>query len=224
MKTITLAAAAFAAAALLPFVAQAQTTPDTTQATASDPSQTPSAGSTTGESTTANGVPIKTGGAPDGTRAFGIEPYLGVMGGYESFDSDNVGPLTNNCTGRGCPHGALVEGVGGINIPLGPLFVGAEGSIAKGFNSLDYEYGAFGRIGFRAGDSGMIYGKGGREWVHTDNKGHDDDWEWGMGVEVGPKTIGLGGLTGNSGVRLRFEATTYNLHSIRPTGGVVFHF
>ena len=26
--------------------------------------------------------------APDGTRAFGIDPYVAVMGGWEQFDSE----------------------------------------------------------------------------------------------------------------------------------------
>lgn len=46
----------------------------------------------------------------------------------------------------------------------------------------------------------------------------------GVGVEVGPKNIGLGGITGNSGIRLRFHTETYDFDSFRPTAGVIFHF
>ena len=167
--------------------------------------------------------------APDGSPAFGIEPYVGVTGGYHDFDSDNRGPITRGCNGAaGCPDGGFVEGVAGINIPLGPVFAGAEGNIAKGFNGIDYEYGVYGRFGARAGDSGLIYGKVGYQWVKTDEEGNgrrkDDRIAYGLGVEVGPKDIGLGGITGNSGVRLRFEATTFDLQSIRPSAGVVLHF
>jgi opacity protein-like surface antigen len=163
--------------------------------------------------------------APDGTPAFGIEPYVGIQGGYHDFDSDNDGPLTTNCNPRsGCPDGGIVEGFVGVNVPLGPVFVGAEGNVAKGFKGIDWEYGVYGRAGFRAGDSGLIYGKAGYQWVDTREKGKNDNWSYGMGVEVGPKDIGLGGLTGNSGIRLRLEATTYDLKSIRPVGGVVLHF
>lgn len=164
--------------------------------------------------------------APDGTPAFGIEPYIGVTGGYHDFDSDQRGPLSTNCNGgSGCVDGGFVEGVVGVNIPLGPVFVGAEGNLAKGFKGLDWEYGAYGRFGARAGDSGLIYGKVGYQWVDPDGPGNkDDDWAYGLGVEVGPKDIGLGGLTGNSGVRLRLEVNTYDFQSIRPTAGVVFHF
>ncbi len=165
--------------------------------------------------------------APDGSKAVGIEPYVGVTGGYEKFDSDNRGPITRNCPSYGCPDGGLVEGVAGINVPLGPVFVGAEGNIAKGFNGLDWEYGAYGRFGVRAGTSGMIYGKVGYQWVHTDDQGikrHDRDWAYGLGLEVGPKDLGLGGLSMPAGARLRFEVSTLNFEDIRPTAGVVFHF
>lgn len=162
--------------------------------------------------------------APDGTSAFGFEPYFGIQGGYHDFDSDNRGPLSTRCNGTsGCPDGGLVEGFVGANIPVGPAFVGVEGNVAKGFKGLDWEYGVMGRIGARAGDSGLIYVKAGYQWVDTKEKGKDDDWAYGLGVEVGPKDIGLGGLTGNSGARLRFEATTYDFQSIRPMAGVVFH-
>ena len=46
----------------------------------------------------------------------------------------------------------------------------------------------------------------------------------GVGVEVGPKNIGLGGITGNSGILLRFQTETYDFDSFRPTAGVIFHF
>lgn len=163
--------------------------------------------------------------APDGSRAIAIEPYVGVLGGYEDFDSDNDGPITTNCNPRsGCPDGGFVEGVAGVNVPFGPVFVGVEGTAAKGFSGLDYQFGAYGRAGVRAGDSGLVYVKGGRAWIRTDDKGRNDNWSYGMGVEVGPKDIGLGGLTHNPGIRLRLEMTTYDLHSIRPAAGVVFHF
>ena len=44
---------------------------------------------------------------------------------------------------------------------------------------------------------------------------------YGVGVEVGPKDIGLGGITGNSGIRLRFQTETYDFDSFRPTAGVI---
>lgn len=163
--------------------------------------------------------------APDGTPAFGVEPYLGIQGGYHDFDSDEVGKLTIGCAPQsGCPDSGLVEAFAGVNVPLGPVFVGVEGNLARGFRGIHWEYGVYGRAGVRAGDSGMIYGKFGRQWVETRERGKDDNWSYGGGVEVGPKDIGLGGLTSNAGVRLRFEATTYDLKSIRPVAGVVFHF
>ncbi len=160
--------------------------------------------------------------APDGSKAFGLEPYVGVFGGYHDFDKGTKGPLNRGNSA----NGALVGGYAGVNVPLSFLVVGAEGEIAKGFNDIDYEYGVTGHVGIRAGDSGMIYARAGEQWIHGKNGfGNDHNEIYGMGVEVGPKDIGLSGLTGNAGVRLRLAADTYdNFQSIRPTVGVSFHF
>ena len=46
-----------------------------------------------------------------------------------------------------------------------------------------------------------------------------------IGAEIGPKDIGLGGITGNSGLRLRMEVSTFDdANSFRPMAGVVAHF
>lgn len=159
--------------------------------------------------------------APDGTPAFGIEPYVGVLGGYHSFDRNSEFGSPRG----GQMNGALLSGIAGVNIPLGPIFFGAEGNATKGFGDIDWEYGARGRIGARAGDSGMIFASAGYQWVNGRRAYSDQkDWIYGLGVEVGPKDIGLGGITGNSGIRLRLQAETYDFNSIRPMGGVVFHF
>lgn len=160
--------------------------------------------------------------AIDGTPAFGIEPYVGVFGAYHDFDRGTDGPLQAGNS----VNGALVGGYGGVNIPLGAFVVGAEGNIAKGFNDISYEYGATGHLGVRIGDSGMFFGRAGYHWVEAKNGFADDKNEiYGFGVEVGPKDIGLGGLTGNAGVRLRLAVDTYDdFQSIRPQVGVSFHF
>ena len=166
--------------------------------------------------------------APDGTPAFGIEPYFGIMGGYERFD-DEANKAGIPVVARDL-DGSLVQGVLGVNLPLGPVFVGVEGNVAKGVKgAIDWEYGAAGRFGVRAGESGLIYGKVGYQWVNFDRFGNDSrdyhDVTYGVGVEVGPKDIGLGGITGNSGVRLRLEANTFgDFHSFRPMAGVIAHF
>jgi outer membrane immunogenic protein len=168
--------------------------------------------------------------APDGTRAFGIEPYFAIRGGWEEFDSEANKAGIPQVSRRDKLNGSLVEGIAGVNVPLGPVFVGAEGNVAKGVSGdIDWEYGAAGRFGFRAGDSGLIYGKVGYQWVNfakrvpTDRD--YDDVTYGAGFEVGPKDIGLGGITGNSGFRLRGEVSTFgDFHSVRPTLGIVTHF
>ncbi|KAB7646518.1 outer membrane protein [Polymorphobacter fuscus] len=174
---------------------------------------------------------------PDGSKLFGFEPYFGVLGGYHSFDRRErfVGPNGERF------DGALIEGLVGANLPLGPVFVGVEGFAAKGFSDINWEYGVRGRAGGRIGESGLIYGSVGYTWVDPkSNRGFDfvntgpndgvtengrrKDWVYGLGVEVGPRDIGLGGVTGRSGLRLRVSAETYDLKSIRPMAGVIFHF
>lgn len=160
--------------------------------------------------------------APDGSPAFGIEPYIGILGGYESHDrSSEFGVVP----GQGRMNGGIVEGVAGVNLPLGAFVVGAEGVAAKGFNDIDWEYGVRGRAGLRAGDSGLIYASAGHMWVNGDQGFADHhDWIYGLGVEAGPKDIGLGGITSSAGPRLRFQVDTYDFKSIRPMAGVMFHF
>lgn len=51
-----------------------------------------------------------------------------------------------------------------------------------------------------------------------------EGWTYGIGVEVGPRDIGLGGITGESGARLRFQVETIEFDTLRPMAGVVFHF
>jgi outer membrane immunogenic protein len=159
--------------------------------------------------------------APDGTPAFGIEPYAGIGGAYHDFDSSNHGEFNLN----GSAKGWLIDGFAGINVPLGPVVVGVEGQASYGFDDIEFEYGATGHIGFRAGDSGMIFARAGYRWIEGDGAFNSDKNEiYGVGVEVGPSDIGLGGITGNSGARLRLVVDTYDLQSIRPSAAVVFHF
>ena len=163
--------------------------------------------------------------APDGSRAFGIEPYVAVMGGVHNFDDEvqESGIPPENYDAR------IVEGIVGVNVPLGAFFVGAEGNVTKGISGdIDWEYGAAGRAGVRVGESGMFYGKVGYQWVNFDRGSDSPDYDammYGIGFEVGPKEIGLGGITGESGIRLRGEVQTYDdFLSLRPTLGVVAHF
>ena len=169
--------------------------------------------------------------APDGSKAFGIEPYFGVMGGWEQFDSEPSDARFPQGFRNNELNGSLVEGLVGVNVPLGPVFVGVEGNVAKGISGdIDWQYGAAGRFGFRAGESGLLYGKVGYGWTNFSNNrvvSNRDYHEmtYGVGFEVGPKSIGLGGITGESGIRLRGEVQTRgDAHSFRPTLGLVTHF
>ena len=152
-----------------------------------------------------------------------IEPYVGVMAGVHNYD--------NETSTEGIPpvgyKGRMVEGVAGVNYNVaGPLVLGVEGTVSKGVSGdIDWEYGVKGRFGARAGESGLIYASAGYQWVNGKGGWPDrKDWMYGAGVEVGPKEIGLGGVTGNSGVRLRVQLDTYDWDSFRPMAGVIFHF
>ena len=161
--------------------------------------------------------------SPDGSPAFGIEPYFGILGGYDSYDR---GRDINGNRGRRL-DGAQIEGVIGVNIPLGAVFVGVEGHGARGFGDIRWEYGVRGRGGFRMGDSGLIYASAGYTWTNVLNRrGFDDrkSWVWGIGIEAGPRDIGLGGVTSRSGPRFRLSVETADFNSLRPMAGVIFHF
>ena len=205
--TVAAAAAAFVAA---PAFAQDMSTTSQDMATTTEP------------------APAVT--APDGTSGIGFEPYVAIMGGWEQFDSERTDAGIPLVPRNDKLNGALVEGIVGFNVPLGPVFVGAEGSVSKGVSGdIDWDYGAAGRFGVRAGDSGLIYGKVGYRWVNFDRFGNDSrdyhEMTYGAGFEVGPKDIGLGGITGNSGVRLRGEVSTFgSAHSFRPMLGLTTHF
>ncbi len=219
-KILAVAAAAAALPLAVPAFAQDATTGAGTMATTT--------ADTSGTMAT-TAAQDETPRAPDGSRAFGIEPYVGVLGGWERFDrQENAGiPIQPN---KYRLDGAMVQGVVGVNVPLGPVFVGAEGNVAKGVSGdIDWEYGAAGRFGLRAGESGLIYGKVGYQWVNFDKVANATrDYHamtYGIGVEVGPKDIGLGGITGQSGLRLRLEMNTFNdAKSFRPMAGVIAHF
>lgn len=165
----------------------------------------------------------------DGSRAFGIEPYVGVLGGYEGFESNPGAGIPSSRPGNRMKAG-LVEGVAGVNVPLGPVFVGVEGNVAKGFKgSVDWEYGVHGRVGFRAGETGLFYGKVGYRWVNFDrygkNSGDFGNVSYGIGGEIGLKALGLDGLVKKEGVRFRTEiSTTGEFRTVRPMAGVIAHF
>ena len=150
-----------------------------------------------------------------------VEPYVGVMGGWEQFDNERNAGIPQSPNRHDRLNGSLVQGVAGVNVDVvGPLFIGAEGNATKGVSGdIDWEYGAAGRVGVRAGRNGMFYGKVGYQWVNFDKFGDNSrDYHamtYGAGVEVGTK----------SGIRVRGEVNTFgNAHSVRPMAGLVKAF
>lgn len=154
-----------------------------------------------------------------------IEPYVGVMGGIHNYDSET--------SEEGIPpvgyKGRMVEGVAGVNVNVaGPLVVGVEGTASKGVSGdIDWEYGAAGRVGVKAGKDSMLFGKVGYQWTNFDALGKDSSdfhgMTYGAGVELSPADMGSSAASSN--IRLRVQAdTTGDFHSIRPMAGVVAKF
>ena len=154
-----------------------------------------------------------------------IEPYVGVMGGIHNYDSET--------SKEGVPpvgyKGRMVEGVAGVNVNVaGPIVLGVEGTASKGVSGdIDWEYGAAGRVGVKAGKDSMIFTKVGYQWTNFDALGKDSgDYHgmtYGAGVELSPAD--MGGSAASSNIRLRVQAdTTGDFHSIRPMAGAVVKF
>jgi len=154
-----------------------------------------------------------------------LEPYAGVLGGYHTL---NVGSeyTRPGAQLRGDVHGALIEGVAGVNVPLGSLFfVGVEGDVSRGFDQIRWEYGVRGRVGVRTATGGLLFLTGGTHFV--DPKGlyqRHNGTVFGGGVELGAADLGLSNFGGEKGPRLRLQFESYDLDSLRPMAGVVFHF
>lgn len=157
--------------------------------------------------------------APDGSKS-AVEPYAAIMGTYDHYDNEpnRAGvPITVREL-----RGGVIDGIVGVNVAVGPVFVGAEGTVGKGLSGdVDWTYGAAGRFGARAGDSGLIFGKVGYRWVNFDRFGQNSrdyhDVVFGGGFEVGPRML--------NGLRIRGEVETFGkTQSIRPSLGIVGHF
>lgn len=157
----------------------------------------------------------------------GFEPYVGVLGAMHDFDNEqyNGGPPSGY-------RGWLVEGVAGANYNMGRFFVGAEGSVAKGIDKdIDWEYGAAGRFGIRAGKDSLFYAKVGYQWTQFNDSArppvntnrHFDGTTYGFGGEVSLADLGMAADT--SAIRLRAGIDTRgDFHSFRPSAGVVLKF
>lgn len=156
-----------------------------------------------------------------------IEPYVAVMGGFHDFDNDKY----NGAPPSGY-RGWLVEGVAGLNFEMGPVFIGAEGSAAKGISKdIDWEYGAAGRLGFKAGKDSIFFAKVGYQWTQFNDKARPvvqtdrayDGVTYGFGAEL--STADMGGFINRSNLRFRAQVDTRgDFHSFRPMAGMVLKF
>lgn len=169
-------------------------------------------------------IPLQAHAQDDAATTSRLEPYVGIMGGYNDFDD----PRSENTGVPGDYSGTMVEGVAGVNYNLGRFVVGVEGNAAKGIEGdIDWEYGVAGRAGLKLGKDSMFFGKVGYEWTNFDalgeNSGDYDDWTYGMGVELSAADMGMNESRSN----LRFRAqvdTRGNFHSIRPMAGIVLKY
>jgi outer membrane immunogenic protein len=160
------------------------------------------------------------------TSSSRIEPYVGVLGGIHNFEDE---PSQAGIPPVGY-HGRIVEGIAGVNFTLaGPIFIGVEGNATKGVSgAIDWEYGAAGRVGFKAGKDSLFFGKVGYQWVNFDALGENsqdyDGMTYGAGVELSAADMGVTSGVGRN-LRLRVQADTFgNFRSIRPMAGIVAAF
>lgn len=170
--------------------------------------------------------PVAAMAQDDASSARRFEPYVGVLGGVDNFDSEH--------NRQGIPpadyRGRVVEGVAGVNVNVaGPIVLGVEGNATKGVDGdIDWEYGAAGRVGLKAGKDSMFFGKVGYQWVNFQApSAGDKDYDgvtYGAGVELSAADMGMSGGVGDH-LRLRVQADTMgNFHSIRPMAGVIAKF
>ena len=100
-----------------------------------------------------------------------VRPYVGIVGGSESYDRDG-------------PSGDLVGVIGGLDYDLGesPMFVGVEANAMKGFGDIDAEYGFAGTFGTRAyvGGAWKLFVKAGVQRVDFEGAGGDTRFLTGM--------------------------------------------
>lgn len=155
-----------------------------------------------------------------------LEPYVGVMSGWEKFndqpDKSGIPPLGYDSW--------TVEGVAGVNYNVaGPFVVGVEGNVAKGIKGdVDWQYGVTGRAGVKAGKDSLIFGSVGYRWTNFDALGtNSPDFHgttYGFGAELSPVDFGMG-QGESSNMRLRLQVDTLgNFNTLRPMAGVVAKF
>jgi len=164
--------------------------------------------------------------ADDSPTANRLEPYVGVMGGYNDFDNPQSENLPDGIPGNYA--GTMVEGVAGVNYNLDRFVLGVEGNVAKGIDGdIDWEYGVAGRAGLKLGKDSMFFGKVGYQWTNFDALGPNskdyDGMSYGMGVELSAADMGMS--ENRSNIRFRGQVDTRgNFHSIRPMAGIVVKY
>jgi hypothetical protein len=145
---------------------------------------------------------------PAAAQSNPVRPYVGVVAGDHSYDRDG-------------PSGTVYGALAGVDYDLGatPLFVGAEGTFAKGTNDIDTEYGVVGTFGTRAhlGGPWKLFVRAGWHRVNFERFGRDDSLLLGLGADYAP-------IKSRPGLAFRFNADTMDFHSTRLTGGVVLRF
>lgn len=145
---------------------------------------------------------------PAAAQSNPARPYVGIVAGHHDYDRDG-------------PGGTIFGGLAGVDYDLGntPLFIGAEGTVAKGTGDIDWEYGAVGTFGTRArlGGPWKLFVRAGWHRVDFDRFGHDDSLLLGVGADYAP-------IRSRPGLALRFNADTMDFNSTRLTGGIVLRF
>lgn len=150
----------------------------------------------------------------------GIQPYVGLSGGYHDLGSNPIGD----------DDGAIGGVYAGVDVPVsGNFVIGVEGNFHLGTNAIDSEYGGAARLGYRFANGGLAYVRGGYQEVNFDlgnltgipvPPGGFDDTD-------GDYLVGIGGefpLGASGRTKLRVGVDTIAFDTVRPTVGISFGF
>ena len=156
-------------------------------------------------------------------------PYVGAQAGIGILDTKGstiAGPFDDTSTS------AVASAVLGYRTPLGedgPLVLGIEGDVGIYSKGSDARYGVSGLVGFRVGDNGMAYARGGYAWR--------DGIRTGVGKGIDGPVYGGGfefGLSEQLSFRIDYKYLDYddvnvpdniaNFSGHEVTGGVLLTF
>ncbi|WP_298466258.1 outer membrane beta-barrel protein [uncultured Erythrobacter sp.] len=158
------------------------------------------------------------------------EVTVGANAGYHDL---GIGDDLEDIAGPDASDGgAIFGGFIAVDFPVSSnFFVGVEGNANIGTDAIDADYGASGRLGYRAENGTKVYLRGGYQWVDVDAAalaGVDgdlfDEDDLGIDTTVGDYLVGAGVEVPVGQVSIRGNVDTISFETLRLTAGVGFRF